>query len=415
MIQRKKVNEVFTPRNPKVNVDMYIPRETLEKSLFRSIDGTMHSFLFGESGNGKSWLYKKVFEEKEINFVVANCANASRKDSIVDEIYSVCMGDCSVTKTSYKESKKAGLKLVGTCELAHEGTYEILQEDRLLQAFRKLSSKSKSEKTVIVLDNVETIIANGKLMGELSDIIILLDDERYADFGIKFLVVGLPNQVVEYFSAAKNAASVANRVEEISRVAGLDGGQVRDLVRHGVRQLKIEMTPGQIKSLSKHINNVTLGVPQRVHEYCETLAYNIEDNDWVYSEDLLEKSDHAWLIKGLRECYTVIDSYLNADETIAGRRNQVIYVLGQNSLHQVHTNKVGKALAEEFPATKPESNSGIGQILAHLSKGDTPILKKIPKSSAYVLTDPRYLMCIRLMLFKNEETEQVRKKSFRFN
>jgi Cdc6-like AAA superfamily ATPase len=88
---RKEISDVFTPRNESVNKEMYISRGDHEKNLFRSIKGSMHSFLSGESGTGKSWLYKKVFSEKKINFKAVNCANASRQGSITDEIYSKCI------------------------------------------------------------------------------------------------------------------------------------------------------------------------------------------------------------------------------------------------------------------------------------------------------------------------------------
>jgi len=416
MTTRKEINEVFTPRSSKVNVDMYIPRDQLEKSLYRSVCGTMHTFLFGESGNGKSWLYKKVFAEKEINYVVANCANASRKESIVDEIYSVCLNVNSCVKTEYTESKKAAVSMVAKAELAHSDKFEILQEDKLIQAFKALSLKQETQKSVIVLDNLETIINSDKLLGELSDIIILLDDERYAKFNIKFLIVGLPNQVIEYFSTSKNTTSVANRVEETYRVQGLDASQVRELVRHGFeRQLNVTISKGQLKILYRHINNITLGVPQRIHEYCEGLSYLLEDNKWEYDASLLNNADFEWLRKGLRECYSIVDVFLNSDETSNGRRNQVIYALGQSSLHEVNTRKIGKCIKEEFPMTAPKSNSGIGQVLSNLAKGKNPILRKVSKSDAYTFSDPRYLMCIRLMLHKDEENEQVIKKGFKFN
>jgi len=116
----------------------------------------------------------------------------------------------------------------------------------------------------------------------------------------------------------------------------------------------------------------------------------------------------------LRECYSILDVFLNSGETSNGRRNQVIYSLGQSSLHEIHTHKIGNLISEEFPNTAPTSNSGVGQVLAHLSKGQNPVLKKVPKSNAYVFSDPRYLMCIRLMLHK-KENEEVIKKGFKFN
>jgi len=416
MFGRPDINEVFTPRNSEVNKTMYIEREVLEKELIRSIKGSMHSFLFGESGNGKSWLYKKVFSEKKIDYVVANCARASMKKSIVDEIYSVCIQNGASQKVSYSETKKAGVNVVATAELAHQGNYEIKQEDKLIESFIALNEDCNSKPVVIVFDNVETIFKNEELMSELSDIIILLDDSRYSQYNVKFLIVGVPNQVLEYFSSAKNPASVGNRIQEISRVAGLLPGQVVTFAEKGFQEhLKVNMSDTQLKRLARHVYDITLGVPQRMHEYCEGLSYIIEDNKWEYQPNLLEFADFNWLRKGLRENYSVIETHLNSDETTNGRRNQVIYALGKIAHHQVNTKTIGAQIEEEFPNNAPESKSGIGQVLSHLAKGDKPVLKKVANTGSYSLTDPRYLMCIRIMLHKDEESENVRKKLFKLN
>jgi len=413
---RKLINEVFTPRSSNVNPGMYVERPALEKVLHRSVMGSMHSFLFGESGNGKSWMYKKVFHEHKVNHIVANCANASRKQSITEEIYSACIKPGNSTKTNYKETKKAGVSAGAVVELSHEGEYEILQKDRLLAAFEVLSKKSSGGKSVIVLDNVETIFGNDKLMEELSDILILLDDSDYAAHQVKFLIVGVPSEVLQYFSSAKNPASVGNRIEEVPRVAGLEYLQTLDLVGRGFEKyLKVEIPDIQKKRLSRHIYEVTLGVPQRIHEYCECLAYIVEDNDWAYEPEYMEQADHAWLLKGLRVSYTLIEKQLNSEETSDGRRNQVIYAFGKLATHQIDTARIGEVIAAEFPSSSPDSKSGIGQVLAYLTKGENPILKKISNSNSYSLCDPRYLMCIRIMLFKDPETEQVRKKGFKVN
>ena len=415
-MKRKQITEVFTPRNQRVNNVMYINRDQHEKQLLRSVKGSMHTFMFGESGTGKSWLYKKVFNDENINFEVTNCANASRNGSITDEIYSRCFKSGTSKKTAYKETKKAGIAALGTAELAHEGEYEILQSDKLLESYKHLYKKSKKQKTIIVLDNVETIFSNEKLMGELSDILILLDDEDYAEYNVKFLLVAVPNEVLQYFSHAKNPSSVGNRIDELPRIKGLKAAQVKDFIERGfVDALKIDIPNNLFNSLSRHIYTITLGIPQRIHEYCECLAYRIEDNNWEYDKELVAQADGDWLLKGLRECYSVIQSHLNSEETSDGRRNQVIYALGRISTHQIDTQKIGIVISQDFPNSAPESNSGIGQVIAHLSKGNKPILKKLANSTLYAFTDPRYLMCIRLMLYKEEGTEKVKKKTFALN
>lgn len=54
-----KPEEVFTPRSPEVNSEMYIARPDLEKALKNALRSSLHVIIHGESGTGKSWLYKQ--------------------------------------------------------------------------------------------------------------------------------------------------------------------------------------------------------------------------------------------------------------------------------------------------------------------------------------------------------------------
>ena len=71
----------------------------------------MHTLVYGESGNGKSWLYKKVLEQNDIPYAVANCSSASRKKSLTEEIRSVLIEEGTSTKATYTEKKEAGMLL----------------------------------------------------------------------------------------------------------------------------------------------------------------------------------------------------------------------------------------------------------------------------------------------------------------
>ena len=167
-----------------------------------------------------------------------------------------------------------------------------------------------------------------------------------------------------------------------------------------------------MKEIADHVWDITLGTAQRVHEYCEILAYAIEDNGWRYDTDLLKRADKYWLIQGLRHSYQVVESRLNSRETTVSRRNQVIYCILKIKVHQFDSNIIDNQLRKEFPDSIPKTNMGIGAILSELTKGDTPLLNKNYKLNNFSIRDSRYLMCIRLMLYKNPVTQKVVKTNF---
>ena len=345
------IPEVFTPRSSEVNLKTYVPRLDLERALLRSVQGSMHSLLFGESGNGKSWMYKKVLDQNHILDRVANCANASRLKSITSEIVGALTESGRSQKVGYTENKEATVKaLVLEGKLVHQSQYKIQLSEPLEQAFSDFRHQVGDGTAVIVLDNLESIFGNSERMDELADIIILLDDQRYAKYKLKLLIVGVPNGVLEYFAKTKNLEFVANRLEELPKVGGLAPAMVATLVKTGFNDLlRFNIGTMALDDIAQHIHHVTLGVAQRVQEYCEKLAYQIDDNRKSFNSELLKKADSNWLLLGMRQGYTVVESHLNSKRTTIARRNQVIYCIGKIKKHQIDSGNVIDILKEEFP------------------------------------------------------------------
>lgn len=143
---------MFTPRQGEVNTKMYVDRPLHERSLARALKRNSHTLLFGDSGNGKSWLYKKVMKENGIPYVVANCANASRLKSITQEICNCLIEPGTVTKLGFSEEKAAEVSAYfAKGGLKHSGNYNVSQEEPLLKAF-KMFSETTSDRKIIVLD-----------------------------------------------------------------------------------------------------------------------------------------------------------------------------------------------------------------------------------------------------------------------
>ncbi|MDG0808068.1 AAA family ATPase [Cohnella rhizosphaerae] len=142
--KRKLPHEVFTPRKPEVNSDMYISRPRLEKDLKRELLGTKHVIIHGESGCGKSWLYKKVLSDMNINYEVINLANAARYGSITEEIKMVHSSLQPTRKTGYSE-KKAGELSAGIAkgQLEFVGEFSVSEQDPVELLFKHLYKKSK--------------------------------------------------------------------------------------------------------------------------------------------------------------------------------------------------------------------------------------------------------------------------------
>ncbi|MCI1009913.1 ATP-binding protein [Pseudomonas oryzihabitans] len=409
--KRPDVSEVFTPRAQAPNSKTYIARPDLEKRLSRSIKGSLHTLIHGESGSGKTWLYKKVLRDVDAHVSIVNCANASLKGSILKEIDDAIFPNGKKKLTGYTEKTSAEVgAVVAKGTIDHNNSFQFSDGDTLQTAYAQLKKDSGSRNPILVFDNLEAIYSDKNLMRELANIILLLDDSRYAKFNIKFLLVGVPRDITTYFSKLENMSSVGNRIEEIPEVDCLSSIQVKELLHKGlVTELKIDIDTETEKKFSNHVFSVTLGIPQRVQEYCEKLAYSIQDSNWVASPSHLEDSDKQWLESGLKQAYQTIEGLMNEKETKAGRRNQTLYTLTKITKNSFTVSEVEDLLRQEFPTSTEGIKLAIGQILSELATQENTVIKRTAKGNGFQFTDARYLMCMRLMLRKNNFTEKISK------
>ena len=412
MAKRLKITEVFTPRRAEVNAEIYVPRLSHEKALRRSVEGSLHTILSGESGSGKSWLFKKVSAEENWAVFTGNFANAARLDSVETEIINALVPEGRREWVETTESIDAKVKAL----LAEGGgktdrKYAIKTSEKIEAAFSAGREVARDRQAVLVLDNLEAIFRSSHLMSELGNIILLLDDERYARYSIKIVIIGVPANIIDYYQKIDNLEPIGNRIEQIPHIQSLTEPQVYELIVKGFNNmLKADLPEETLKAWNSHIYMATLGIAQQVHEYCEKLAYQLEDSQWFITPDILKQADLAFMRSSIYQAYAVIDKCMNERETKAGRRNQVLYSLGKLTTTGFDAADVEKRVRREFPNTTKNVTLGISQILSELSSDERPLLTRSSKANTYRFSDPKYLMCLRLMLQKSSRDETVLKK-----
>lgn len=404
---RLKPEDVFTPRSAEVNLDMYVTRPELERALKNALRGNLHMLIHGESGTGKSWLYKKTFTDLSVSYLVANLANASRLGSITAELKNLVDREGKATKMRYEEEKSAEASAgFATGALSHTGDFEIGQKEPFERALDALRRKAGSNPAVLVFDNLEAAFTD-PMLKELADLLILCDDERYAKYKVKILIVGVPGGVKEYYYKTPHHSTVANRLYELPEVSRLRNEECDELVRKGFEH-KLKYSVESLPALQKHVAWISDRTPQMVHEYCLELAWIGEERRSVESSSI-SLADDAWLSKSQYHAYSVIESHMNERDTKAGRRNQTLYALSLCEGEQFKSSEVENLLRKEFPTSTHDTALNLAQILAALSTGDRPIVRRSPKGDAFTFADPRYRMVLRAMLLKTTD-ERVERK-----
>ncbi|WP_158521090.1 ATP-binding protein [Fuerstiella marisgermanici] len=386
---------------------MYVAREDLEKALRDGLNSQQHLIVHGESGTGKSWLYKKVLADLKVYFEVANLANASRLGSITNELRNLVSRDGKAEKTGYSESKSAGFDaLAAKAALDHTGQYEYGQKEPFEACLSAIRCRAGKRKGILVLDNLEAAFTDAFLK-ELADLLILCDDERYAEYGVKILIVGVPGGVREYYYKTPHHATVANRLRELPEVSRLTREQCTSLAKKGFEQA-LGYTVESPSAVYAHIAWVTDRIPQMIHEYCLEVANLVHKSDRVITTESLNKADELWLAQSMYHGYSVVEQHMNERDTKAGRRNQTLFSLGCTDREQVKASDIEDVIRRQFPNSTRDTTLNVTQILAQLAKGGQPVLKRTPKGDAYTFADPRYRMALRAMLTKSTE-ERVEK------
>lgn len=68
---------------------------------------------------------------------------------------------------------------------------------------------------------------------ELSSILMYLDDDEYARYKVRVMLVGTPNNLRDYFSKVDSSQTIINRVQEIPEVSILETEKVKQLANRG--------------------------------------------------------------------------------------------------------------------------------------------------------------------------------------
>jgi len=416
----KKPEDVFTPRNSNINEQMYVQRIGIENDLKSAISGSKHIIIHGESGTGKSWLYKKVLKDLNMVYFPSNLANASRFNSIDKEFENLVNRVTKRTEVSYIESEGACLeseiganvfsvikaKIKGALNIGSQKNFRINSKEPFEACLEYLYKKSKKKQSILVLDNFESILDNQKLLKELSDLILLLDDERYGGYKVKLLIVGTPGDILYYFSNISSNAPVVNRLKEISEVSRMTKDQAFELIDKGFKnELKYSFI--NENAIKKHIVWITDQIPQRLQEYCLILA-NLAKESKSINDSMLAKADVEWLRDSLFSNYVAIEKAMNSRETSVGRRNQTLYALGQLDTNEIRNNDVEVIVRKVFSEKTDGVAINISAMLAELERSEPSIIKRSPKGDAYYFCDPKFRMCIRTMLFVEEELVKKR-------
>lgn len=405
-----KPDDVFTPRSAIVNDKMYVNRDVLEQELRKYILGSRHIIVHGESGNGKTWLYKKVFKEIGVPYSIINLATASRLGSL-QAAFSDKLNKKSPQETLAERvvTKTGGADLIVKSEFTDERIYKIAEREPLEALMALLSREARGKVSFIVLDNLEQILADSSLVKQLSDAIILLDDDDYAKYKVRFCIVGVPSDLRDYLAKQSSIETITNRTVELPEVARLSVEEARTLLGTGFELLKLKCSDELIEEMTWKTDRIA----QHLHELGleVALAARLKNSNFI-TREIFEEALTSWFVSSLTAVKEALDNNLNARDTKAGRRNQVIYALGCLKTEDFKYSDVEEMVRKEFPGSTKGVVLNVSQTLSQLEKSDHPLIKRVPKGDAYRMVNPKVKIAIRVTMEKTPSEKATRRPRF---
>jgi hypothetical protein len=199
--------------------------------------------------------------------------------------------------------------------------------------------------------------------------------------------------------------TLSNRLTEIPEVARMSKDEASTLAANGFQKLGYKLPKDHTAEFEfyKQLCWKTDRIAQHIHEYCLAIAHEAERHYLIIDKDVIAKAEKDWMAQSLMSDYVAIERRMNARETKAGRRNQVLYSLGKCEDEDFNSADIERLVRQEFPRSTNEIGLNIAGNLSELSSGDKPLIRRTPKGDAYRFTSPKYRMCVRTMLSKNAE------------
>lgn len=390
---------VFTPRAHQINPEMYVGRRSLESRLLRAISSPKNTILRGESGSGKTWLYKKVFSDAAIDFAVINLAAAvnggSIKQAIEDRLGQ--LGKHVVTKD--ETTLTASVRPMGIgVDRIDKKERRIFSKSPFIQLGIELRSRAATKPAVIVFENFEQICNRTDLLQELASLLILVDDDDLAALKVQVLIVAASDDVRSLISKNANANTIANRLLELPEVARLAPEDCKTLFKRGFTD-KLHLTfDGDENKILDSLIFKSDRIAQYVHELGLHVARLSIDSGNRISEVTIRHAENEWISESLNSDMAVIEALMNSKGTKLGRKNQVLYALGICDKEDFSIGEIEDLVNETFEKVIGNADSSVRVALAGFSKATNPIIKKTVKGDSYRFISPKYRVCLRVML-----------------
>lgn len=400
-------SEVFTPRSHEVNSVMYVNRPEHEGALRRAVKTGYNIVVFGDSGCGKSWLYKKVFGDDNIHYQVVDFSAAQDADEVDIQILEAAAAhDEWVAKS---KTTKGGLQAkpagVGG---GYEESVEYVKPDaspfiQLLASVRRAAGKRAA---FIVFENLEYVLGKPEIVRKIQMMLLALDDPSIGKYRVRICLVGVPTEIKEVLSDGNKYQTISNRVYEVPEVNRLTRKSVDMLVVRGLEQ-QLEYTVESKTFCCSKIAFVTYRIPQYVHDVCLHVALRAEDAFNTVNPDIVDAALEDWISSNSRQSIEFIRTWVMNDKSLRNTKSKIIYAISRLEKQFFSAADINAELKEHFPISIGERRVQTLATLRKMTEGEERLLKCDADKQLFRVATPQIRSGLRICLKKDANSEAI--------
>jgi hypothetical protein len=361
--------------------------------------------LFGDSGSGKTWLYKHAFSKKGIEFLTVDLAKA-KTDGLDYALAS------ALPQPRWKTIKRSadvrgswaildfGLK--GGVKSEQEPV-EVSPFDAILEYVSTTQNTS-----FLVFDNLEQVSGDRKILEEILSLVIQLDNSESGGSVLRFLFVGVVSDMTEIVAAHDFSGTIGNRLYELPEVDRFSEVEAEALLRRGFED-KLKVTNDSELDYYREISYLTDRNAQQLHALSFEIACACRSSGYHLTQDWFSKGVERWERSSLNLHAAQVASRMNKRDTRIQRRNQVLFAMALSDKSEFKVSDIDNDVRRLFPDDSMDKRQlGIDSIVKQLSSGYGNILRPIADGQAYRFSHPKMRPAIRMKLshLKSESSRQ---------
>lgn len=408
----KRPNEVFTPRSANVNSVMYVNRPEHENALRRGVQTGYNLVVFGDSGCGKSWLYKKVFEDEGIFYQIVDFSSAENVDDVDIQLLEIVSEYEEWSEKERKETRSADVKPAGMGVGGQsESTFEKNEKSPFARLLASIRMAAKKKTSYLVLENLEYILDRPDIVRKIQMMLLALDDPNIGRHNVQICLVGVPSEIKEILADGNRYQTISNRVYEVPELNRLDRQSVDLLVVRGLEQ-QLDYNFESKTFCCGRIAFVTYQIPQYVHDVCLHVALRAEDQHNTVNPSIVDEAVQDWIMSNSRQGVEFVRKWIMADRSAKGVRAKTMFAISRLDKHFFEASDVTDVLRKEFPKTFGGSKIQTLRTLRAMAAGGDKFLKCDSERQLFRVSTPHLRSALRICLRKKIRDEGVEVRKF---